>query len=581
MRERLNVTPLRFRAAAWTALASLTLIVFTGAAVRLTDSGLGCEDWPRCSRSHLTPPDQLHAFIEFGNRSLSGIVGVVTVVVMVMAFMRRPRRRDLTVLATLLPLGVVAQAVLGGYTVKEKLAPGFVMAHFGLSMLILVAAVALVWRCYYPARSHPRRFSRPLVWTVRATVVLGAITIFAGTVSTAAGPHSGGPLGQIVQRLHFQRRRHPAMGRAPARDRRRPVRPCGDRRLAPQAPELGALEPTEPLTVLGVLIAAQGLVGSVQYEMKLPAEMVWVHVVAGDASPGSSRCGPGRMLGGSRRRRGDGRRTGSAQLRRAGATSRAERPIEAVRISTHGTPQQTRRRDSAEPPADASLSILVVDDESDLREMLTRSFSREGHRVLAVADGRAAIDRASTEHFDIVLLDVALGPGPDGYEVCRTLRARRNVVPIIMLTALDSEADAVLGLEAGADDYVTKPFGLAELRSRIRAVLRRAGTRAMGDEVLVVGPIALDRAQREVTIDGQPVKLTFSEFELLDALMTDPGRLLNRQELLRAIWGDSAYRDPRAIDVHIRHLREKLEPEPEKPRYILTVRGAGYRLRGS
>jgi DNA-binding response OmpR family regulator len=175
---------------------------------------------------------------------------------------------------------------------------------------------------------------------------------------------------------------------------------------------------------------------------------------------------------------------------------------------------------------------------------------------------------------------VALGPGPDGYEVCRTLRGRRNVVPIIMLTALDSEADAVLGLEAGADDYVTKPFGLAELRSRIRAVLRRSGTRALGDEVLIVGPISLDRAQREVKMNGNPVKLTFSEFELLDALMTDPGRLLNRQELLRAIWGDSAYRDPRAIDVHIRHLREKLEPEPEKPRHILTVRGAGYRLQG-
>src|SRR5437588_8150740 len=158
-----------------------------------------------------------------------------------------------------------------------------------------------------------------------------------------------------------------------------------------------------------------------------------------------------------------------------------------------------------------SLSILVVDDESDLREMLTRSFSREGHRVLSVADGRAAIDRAGAEHFDIVLLDVALGPGPDGYEVCRTLRARRNVVPIIMLTALDSEADAVLGLEAGADDYVTKPFGLAELRSRIRAVLRRAGTRALGDEVLTVGPIMLDRAQREVKIEGRAVRLTFSE----------------------------------------------------------------------
>jgi len=230
--------------------------------------------------------------------------------------------------------------------------------------------------------------------------------------------------------------------------------------------------------------------------------------------------------------------------------------------------------------ADASLSILVVDDESDLRDMLTRSFSREGHRVTSVADGSAAIDRASTEPFDIILLDIALGSGPDGYEVCRTLRARRNVVPIIMLTALDSEADAVLGLEAGGDDYVTKPFGLAELRSRIRAVLRRAGSRSLGTEIVTVGPITLDRAQREVSFDGQPVRLTFSEFELLDALMEDPGRLLNRQELLRAIWGDSAYRDPRAIDVHIRHLREKLEPEPDKPRYILTVRGAGYRLRG-
>ena len=245
----------------------------------------------------------------------------------------------------------------------------------------------------------------------------------------------------------------------------------------------------------------------------------------------------------------------------------------------------TDRAAPAAPPrtarkGDPSLCILVVDDESDLREMLTRSFSREGHRVVAVADGRAAIDHAGTEHFDIVLLDVALGPGPDGYEVCRTLRSRRNIVPIIMLTALDSEADAVLGLEAGADDYVPKPFGLAELRSRIRAVLRRAGTRGLGDEMLSVGPITLDRAQREVTMDGHPVRLTFSEFELLDALMTDPGRLLNRQELLRAIWGDSAYRDPRAIDVHIRHLREKLEPEPDKPRHILTVRGAGYRLRG-
>jgi DNA-binding response OmpR family regulator len=227
------------------------------------------------------------------------------------------------------------------------------------------------------------------------------------------------------------------------------------------------------------------------------------------------------------------------------------------------------------------LNILVVDDEAPLRQTLKRSFTLEGHRVVEVGTGDAAVDRASTESFDMVLLDVALGPGIDGYEVCRALRARRNVVPIIMLTARDTEADAVLGLEAGADDYVTKPFGLAELRSRIRAVLRRAGTRAMGDEIVTVGPLKLDHARRDVTVRDQPAKLTFSEFELLACLMAEPGRLFNRQQLLRAIWGDSAYRDPRAIDVHVRHLREKLEEDPSNPRLILTVRGAGYRLGGT
>jgi DNA-binding response OmpR family regulator len=224
------------------------------------------------------------------------------------------------------------------------------------------------------------------------------------------------------------------------------------------------------------------------------------------------------------------------------------------------------------------LDLLVVDDESELRELIARSFSRDGHRVTAVADARSAIDRASTDRFDCIVLDVALGPGPDGIEVCRELRARRNVVPIIMLTARDSEADAVLGLEAGADDYVTKPFGLAELRSRIRAVLRRAGPRALGEEVLQVGHVVLDRARREVRVRDGAVSLTFSEFELLQALMTEPERLFSREELLRAIWGDSSYRDPRGIDVHIRHLREKLEEEPETPQILLTVRGAGYRI---
>ncbi|MDX6664113.1 MAG: two-component system, OmpR family, response regulator RegX3 [Solirubrobacteraceae bacterium] len=232
--------------------------------------------------------------------------------------------------------------------------------------------------------------------------------------------------------------------------------------------------------------------------------------------------------------------------------------------------------------SEGSLDILIVDDDAPLRDMLTRSFAREGHSITAVASGGEALERAEGGTFDIVLLDVALGGGPSGHDVCRTLRSRRNMVPIIMLTALDSEGDVVLGLESGADDYVTKPFGLAELRSRIRAVMRRAGARAAaGADVVRVGPVSLDRRSRIVAIDGQPVKLTFSEFELLTCLMSRPGRLFNRQELLRTIWGDSAYRDPRAIDVHIRHLREKLEPSPEQPQLIITVRGAGYRFRES
>ena len=226
----------------------------------------------------------------------------------------------------------------------------------------------------------------------------------------------------------------------------------------------------------------------------------------------------------------------------------------------------------------SALDILLVDDDQPLRDMLTRSFEREGHQVTAVPDGHAALRAAADRNFDVVLLDVALGEGPTGHDVARLLRARRDVVPIIMLTALDSEADAVQGLEAGADDYVTKPFGLAELRSRIRAVLRRVHGRVVEGN-LTVGNVTLDRELRRVTVDGHAVKLTFSEFELLGCLMSRPGHAYNRQELLRAIWGDSAYRDPRAIDVHIRHLREKLEETPESPTLILTVPGRGYRVR--
>ncbi len=226
----------------------------------------------------------------------------------------------------------------------------------------------------------------------------------------------------------------------------------------------------------------------------------------------------------------------------------------------------------------SALEILLVDDDQPLRDMLSRSFEREGHQVTAVADGDAALAAAADRPFDVVLLDVALGAGPTGHDVARALRRRRDVVPIIMLTALDSEADAVQGLEAGADDYVTKPFGLAELRSRIRAVMRRAHGRVV-EGSLTIGPVALDRELRRVEVAGRPIRLTFSEFELLACLMGRPGRSFNRQELLRTIWGDSAYRDPRAIDVHIRHLREKLEEQPEQPSLILTVPGTGYRFR--
>ena len=230
-------------------------------------------------------------------------------------------------------------------------------------------------------------------------------------------------------------------------------------------------------------------------------------------------------------------------------------------------------------PPGATLEILVVDDDAPLREMLTRAFEREGHTITAVADGVSALEILEHGTFDVILLDVALGAGPSGHDIARALRERRDVTPVIMLTALDSEADAVQGLEAGADDYVTKPFGIAELRSRIRAVLRRTNRQVVDDGLIEIAGVVMDPRQREVSSDDRPVRLTFAEFELLQCLMDRPGRLFNRQELLRAIWGDSAYRDPRAIDVHIRHLREKLEERPEDPKLILTVRGAGYRFR--
>jgi heme a synthase len=273
-----SVTPAQFRRASYFALGALTVIVLTGAAVRLTDSGLGCANWPKCGGTPL-PPLSSHALIEFGNRVVSAIVGVITVAVFVLAFFRRPYRRDLMWLALLLPLGVVAQAVLGGLTVLNHLAPGFVMAHFSLSLLIIVAAVALAWRATFEPGARPLSDDRVSVWSVRALVPLGALTIFAGTATTAAGPHSGGFTGQVVHRLHFKGadtlswtvHQHATIAALFG------VAVIAvwllERRRDPSARTL------ESLTVLGILIAAQGLVGSVQYELKLPSEIVWVHVM--------------------------------------------------------------------------------------------------------------------------------------------------------------------------------------------------------------------------------------------------------------------------------------------------------------
>jgi cytochrome c oxidase assembly protein subunit 15 len=283
--RRLTLTPRQFGRLSCAGLLSLALIVLTGAAVRLTDSGLGCPDWPRCYGKPY-PPLSAHALIEFGNRVFSGIVGLIAVAVFLLAFRRRPYRRDLALLAATLPLGVLAQAVLGGFTVRDHLAPGFVMAHFGLSMVVLVGAFALAWRATRePGRggSTGRSNDRLGVWSVRALLPLAALTIFAGTAATAAGPHSGAASGQRVHRLTFKGtdtlswvvHRHATIAAlfgvavvgAWLVARRR------DSRLA-----------VEQLTVLGILVAAQGLVGSVQYELRLPADMVWVHVALATAT---------------------------------------------------------------------------------------------------------------------------------------------------------------------------------------------------------------------------------------------------------------------------------------------------------
>ena len=225
-------------------------------------------------------------------------------------------------------------------------------------------------------------------------------------------------------------------------------------------------------------------------------------------------------------------------------------------------------------------TILLVDDEDAVQKLLTYPLEREGFRVMQARDGEEALQRFGTERIDLVVLDLML-PKLDGLEVCRRLRAQ-STVPIIMLTARDDELDKVVGLELGADDYITKPFSIREFRSRVRALLRRAALGGAGDErdVIQADGIVVDLARRSVTVRGGPVELTYVEFEILRALAGRPGHVMSRQALLESLWGDYAYREPRTIDVHVRHLREKLERDPHEPELIQTVRGAGYRLRG-
>ena len=227
-------------------------------------------------------------------------------------------------------------------------------------------------------------------------------------------------------------------------------------------------------------------------------------------------------------------------------------------------------------PGTESATILLVDDEDAVQKLLTYPLEHEGFRVVQARDGEEALRRFENEQVDLVVLDLML-PKVDGLEVCRRLRATSSV-PIIMLTARDDELDKVVGLELGADDYITKPFSIREFRSRVRALLRRAslGAHDGGRDQIVVEGLTLDLARRTTIFNDKPIELTFVEFELLRSLAAKPGRVFSRQALLQSLWGDYAYREPRTIDVHVRHLREKLDDME----LIQTVRGVGYRLRG-
>src|ERR671911_2615934 len=225
-------------------------------------------------------------------------------------------------------------------------------------------------------------------------------------------------------------------------------------------------------------------------------------------------------------------------------------------------------------------TILLVDDEDSVQRLLAYPLERDGYTVIPAQDGEEALERFQREQVDLVVLDVML-PRLDGLEVCRRLRAQSSV-PIIMLTARGDELDKVLGLELGADDYITKPFSIREFRSRVRALLRRAAAPRANErepELIERGELRIDVPRRTVDVRGEAIQLTFIEFEMLVVLAQSPGVVFSRRELLERLRGGADYREPRTIDVHVRHLREKIERDPSNPELILTMRGAGYRFR--
>ncbi len=221
--------------------------------------------------------------------------------------------------------------------------------------------------------------------------------------------------------------------------------------------------------------------------------------------------------------------------------------------------------------------VLVVEDEESFSDALSYMLGREGFEAVVAATGPDALAEFDRAGADIVLLDLML-PGLPGTEVCRALRSRSNV-PIIMLTAKDSEVDKVVGLELGADDYVTKPYSARELVARIRAVLRRRGdVEAPADGALEAGPVRMDVERHVVAVDGEPVALPLKEFDLLELLLRNAGRVLTRGQLIDRVWGSDYVGDTNTLDVHVKRLRAKIEPDPANPKYLVTVRGLGYKF---